>query len=75
MVFVELSDSRIVLRHVSGPRFVLTATLEALEGGRTRLTWAQEFETEREYEAVKDFAPQANEQNFDRLAAELDSRA
>jgi len=69
-VFSEVSPERIVIDHESAPRFRLTATLEEA-GARTRITWRQEFETARERDAVAVFAVDANEQNLDRLEAEL----
>jgi hypothetical protein len=60
----------IVFRHVSGPRFEMTVTL-AEHGGRTKLTWRTLFESAVECEKVKKFAVDANEQNFDRLEAQL----
>ncbi|TDF90098.1 SRPBCC family protein [Paenibacillus piri] len=68
--FVEIGLERIVLRHISAPRFQLTAIFEDL-GGKTRLTWRQLFETASEFNAVKKYAPEANEQNLDRLGAQL----
>ena len=61
---------RIVIRHVSGPRFTLTVTFAAEEAG-TRLTWRQSFDSASEYEAVRAFAAGANEENLDRLEALL----
>lgn len=70
-VFVEVvRPERVVIRHLSKPRFVLTATLDD-ERGKTRLTWRQTFETAEERDKVKGFAVEANEQNLDRLEAEL----
>lgn len=68
--FVEIGPERIVLRHVSAPRFQITAILEDL-GGSTRLTWRQLFETVSEYNAAKKYATEANEQNLNRLEAQL----
>jgi uncharacterized protein YndB with AHSA1/START domain len=70
-VFVEIArPERITLLHVSGPRFRLTATF-ADHGGKTLLTWRMRFDTAAECERVKVYAVAANEQNLDRLAAEL----
>ncbi len=41
--------------------------------GGTLLTWRQVFDKESEFKTVRAFAPAANEQNFDRLAGELDT--
>lgn len=71
-VFVEIVEpERIVFRHVSGDhRFELTITLDEQDGG-TRVTWRMRHATEAECERVRTFVVEANEQNFDRLAAEL----
>ncbi|CAG7646023.1 hypothetical protein PAESOLCIP111_05081 [Paenibacillus solanacearum] len=68
--FVEIGPERIVLRHLGAPYFQLTAIFEDL-GGQTRLTWRQLFENAREYSAIKHIAAPANEQNLDRLEAQL----
>jgi uncharacterized protein YndB with AHSA1/START domain len=65
-----MPGERIVIRHVSGPRFTLTVTLAA-EGAGTRLTWRQSFDSASEYESVRRFAVGANEENLDRLESEL----
>jgi uncharacterized protein YndB with AHSA1/START domain len=70
--FVALEPpQRLVLHHL-GPvhDFTLTATLEAL-GGRTRLTFRMEFRTAAECDEARRYVPAANEQNLDRLQAEL----
>jgi uncharacterized protein YndB with AHSA1/START domain len=71
-VFVELvKPERIVFRHLKPMHvFELTITLAA-DGKKTRLGWRMRFETAAECEQVKAFAVAANEQNLDRLEAEL----
>ena len=71
-VFVEVVEpERIVFRHVSGEhRFEMTITLDE-QGGGTRVTWSMHHATAAECAKVKPFVVEANEQNFDRLAAEL----
>ena len=69
--FTELKPfERLVIDHLSPPRFTLTVTL-APSGGGTHLTWAQHFETEALAEALTPVCVPANEQNLDRLAAVL----
>jgi len=69
--FVEIDrPERIVLDHLSGPRFRVTATFEAADE-ETRLTYRMHFATAAECAAVKSFAAPSNEQMFDRLAALL----
>ena len=48
----------------------MTATLEDL-GGKTKLTWHMLFESAAVCEKLKQICVPANEQNFDRLEAEL----
>jgi uncharacterized protein YndB with AHSA1/START domain len=69
-VFVEVAPERIVFRHVSLPKYQMTADF-ADESGKTRITWRLLFATVAERDNVNRFAPEANEQNLDRLEAEL----
>ena len=71
MVYVEVSDERIVLNHTSQHHFLLTATFEDAGEGKTKLTWVQRFETVEEFEKVKPIVTPANEQNIDRLETVL----
>lgn len=74
-VFVEVvPNERIVFDHLrTMHRFVMTMTY-AGAGGRTTLTWRMRFDTAEECAKVKAFAGPANQQNFDRLAAEVARR-
>ena len=69
--FVEIVDNeRIVFDHLrTMHRFRMAMTFAGRN--ETTLTWRMRFETVAECEKVKAFAGNANEQNFDRLAAEL----
>lgn len=71
-VFVEIArPARIVFRHVSsGHPYELEITLDE-EGGGTRVTWRMRHATAAECARVRPFVVEGNEQNFDRLAAEL----
>jgi len=74
--FIEVvSPERIVLEHLRPMhRFLMTMTF-AEEAGKTRLTWRMEFESVAELERVRAFIPGANEQNLDRLQAQLAAMA
>jgi uncharacterized protein YndB with AHSA1/START domain len=62
--------SRIALRHLeTGHYFELTVHLEDDDGGRTRLTWRQHFRSPDDFDRA--FVTVMNEQNMDRLEAEL----
>ena len=70
-VFVEVVNSeRIVFDHVSGPRFQVVVTF-AEQAGKTTLTFRMRFESAAECDKVKAFAVEGNEQNLDRLEAQL----
>lgn len=68
--FERVTPEQVVIRHVSAPAFVLTVSLED-RGGSTAVTWEQEFETAEMRDKVLVFVPTANEENLDRLEAEL----
>jgi uncharacterized protein YndB with AHSA1/START domain len=69
--FIEIvSPERIVLEHVSPPRFRVTATFEDFFG-MTLLTFRQRFETREVCDKIKVIAAPANEENFDKLQSEL----
>jgi uncharacterized protein YndB with AHSA1/START domain len=71
IIFIEINKPEgIVLNHVSGPKYQITAIFEDL-GNKTRLTWRQTFESEGVFNNVKTFAETGNEQNLDRLEAQL----
>lgn len=69
-VFLEVSQHRITIRHVSPPHFTLTITL-AEEDGNTNLDWHQAFDDPRVAESLAHIIVPANEQNLNRLHAAL----
>ncbi len=62
---------RIVIQHVSQPRYLLTITLEPTESGGTLVRWEQAFEDPRVASGIEHIVVPANEQNLDRLSAEV----
>jgi uncharacterized protein YndB with AHSA1/START domain len=66
---IEL-DRLVVIRHACQPHFQLTITLEP-HGGGTLLRWDQAFEDAAVAQAVRHIVEPANEENLDRLSAEL----
>jgi uncharacterized protein YndB with AHSA1/START domain len=67
-VYVEIKEpERIILRHVSQPHFQLTACFEEVDDNKTKLIFEQLFDTAEEYNKVKVFAVDANEENMNRL--------
>ena len=64
--------TRIVIGHVSQPRYTLTVTLTP-RGDQTRLAWFQEFESAEVAARMRRICEPANEQNLDRLRSLLAS--
>ncbi|MES2476682.1 MAG: SRPBCC family protein [Verrucomicrobiota bacterium] len=70
-VFVETGPQRIVIEHLETVHhFILTLTLEPAANG-TLLTWRQTFDSVEECDLVRPYVPRCNEENLDRLEAEL----
>jgi uncharacterized protein YndB with AHSA1/START domain len=71
-LFTEIvPPERVVLEHLSATHhFRMTITLTA-DGARTRVGWRQLFDTAAEKQRIAHFVTPANEQNLDRLAAEV----
>lgn len=70
-LFQEIKENaRLRIDHVCEPRFVLEIGLSP-EGEGTRVEWVQTFENEAFARSMADFLKTANEQNLDRLAAEV----
>ncbi len=65
------SCKRVVIHHISQPRYLLTVTLEPTRAGGTRVSWVQDFEDPRVASGIQHIVVPANEQNLDRLSAEV----
>jgi uncharacterized protein YndB with AHSA1/START domain len=69
--FTEIEAPRkVVIQHRSEPKFFLTLGLAASAGG-TVVTWTQVVENSEFAERVRPIVVPANEQNLDRLTAEV----
>jgi hypothetical protein len=64
------APGKVVVDHISAPKFRLTVTLAPSPSG-TSLTWAQAFESDDVARNVEHIVVPANEQNLDRLTAEV----
>ena len=70
-VFAEIAaPTKFVVRHLSEPRFQLTITLATSAAG-TVVSWVQDFECPDVAGRVEHIVVPANEQNLDRLTAEV----
>lgn len=62
---------RLVIDHVSQPRYLLTVTLEPTADGETLVVWDQAFENPETGRRLEQILVPANEQLLDRLSAEV----
>jgi uncharacterized protein YndB with AHSA1/START domain len=70
-VFIEIAEpERIVFEHLSGHHFKMTLTFTE-QGAKTEVGWRQVFDTAAERARIAGFVIEANEQNLDRLAAQV----
>jgi uncharacterized protein YndB with AHSA1/START domain len=67
-----IADRVFEVEHLNGPHFILTIELVPVCGG-TEVKWQQTFDTAEHYERIAEFVASANEQNLDRLDAEVQS--
>ncbi|TGK29437.1 polyketide cyclase [Leptospira gomenensis] len=71
-VFVSIVPSEeLVFDHISGHPFRVTTTFEEQSSGKTKITFRMLFETAEEFERSKKYVIPGNEENFDKLEAEL----
>ena len=66
--------NKIVIRHISQPIYRLTIDLEPSANGTT-VSWSQEFEDDEVAQRIEKIVVPANEQNLDKLSAEVLSDA
>lgn len=75
-VFVEITEpERIVFDHISGHFFRVVATFTEEAPNQTRISFRMIFRSAAECDRIRPIAQPGNEQNFDRLAAELERMA
>ena len=70
-VFAEIeSPKKIVIQHVSEPKYRLTVALASSAAG-TLVSWSQAFESSKIASRIEHIVVPANEQNLDRLSVEV----
>lgn len=69
-VFEEMSPRRVVIQHVSEPKYRLTIDLAPSAAG-TVVSWSQTFEKPEVAKRIEHIVVPANEENLDRLSAEV----
>lgn len=65
-----VTDQVFEIEHLNGHHFILTLELVPAQGG-TEVRWRQTFDTIEHYEQIAQFVATANEQNLERLEAEV----
>jgi uncharacterized protein YndB with AHSA1/START domain len=72
--FAEIiPNEKIVIRHISEPRFTLTISLKN-SGKGSLVFWNQEFDNEEVADKVAHIVIPSNEQNLDRLTEEVSGK-
>lgn len=70
VIFKEIIPNQLIVwDRVSQPLFRVVAEFSATEDGKSRLVFHMQFENEKEYNTIVKFAPEKNEENFDKLEA------
>ena len=69
-IFELVEPNKIVIRHISQPLYRLTIDLLPTAAG-TMVSWSQEFDDAEVARRIEKIVVPANEQNLDRLSAEL----
>lgn len=70
-IFVEVSaPEKVIIKHPSEPKFTLTITLAPSKTG-TLVSWAQAFENAEVAKRIEHIVVPANDQNLERLSAEV----
>jgi hypothetical protein len=71
-VFADIdAPHKVVVQHVVEPIFRLTIALASAGAGAARVAWSQAFESAEVASRIEHIVVPANEQNLDRLTAEV----
>lgn len=72
-VFTDIEKPSLISWYrISQPLFRVVATFDATEEGDTMLVFRMQFDTKAECDKIRKFAPDKNEENFDKLEAVLE---
>ncbi|MBD3582332.1 SRPBCC domain-containing protein [Flavobacterium selenitireducens] len=66
-------EMRIEWDRVSNPKFYMAVEFEKLDHDRTGFSFRMRFTDKKLYDTILKFAPEKNEENFDRLEKELEA--
>lgn len=71
-VFVKIMENEFLAwNHISPPKFQIQTTFKSISADKTEVIFKMVFNTEEECNKIKTFAAGKNEENMDRLEAEL----
>jgi len=71
-IFVKIEEPELVVfNHISAPQFQAVIQLKEIDGHKTEVNFKQVFETPEACQKLKAFCLEKNEENLDRLEAEL----
>jgi uncharacterized protein YndB with AHSA1/START domain len=71
-IFLKIEKpSLIAWDRLSKPLFRIVTTFDEVAGGNTKITFRMLFDNKEECDKIRTFAPEKNEENFDRLEAVL----
>jgi uncharacterized protein YndB with AHSA1/START domain len=71
-VFLSVEEPHLIAwDRLSKPLFRIVATFEPTPVGHTNLIFRMQFDSKEDCDKIRGFAPEKNEENFDRLEVEL----
>jgi len=70
-IFHKIEKNHIIMKHIVEPIFTLEVLLESIGENETKMTWNSTFASAEFLEKMTDFLTEKNNENFDRLGAEL----
>ena len=71
-VFLKVEKPHLIAwNRLSNPIFQVVASFDSQADNKTKVTFKMIFNSAKECEKIKTFAPDKNEENFDRLENEL----
>lgn len=71
-VFLLIEKPHLIAwERISQPIFRVVVTFEAIDEGKTQLVFRMQFRNKEECDKIRKFAPEKNEENFDKLETVL----
>lgn len=70
-IFHKIEKNHIIMEHIVEPIFTLEILFEELGANETKMTWNSTFASAEFLKQMTDFLIEKNNENFDRLEAEL----